>query len=136
PLGESRHTCCTVLTGTRSRPPVRPPGARRTGRPPNGRAVVDTEAAPDGRGPAHVPGAGSPGSQDRAAAQPHRRTARASQAHTNGCTGIRRNRRGQGGGPVNKVMEGPVKGIGGFFAMTLDSFRYTFSRPVQWREFI
>ncbi len=37
---------------------------------------------------------------------------------------------------MNKVMEGPVKGIGGFFAMTLDSFRYTFSRPVQWREFI
>ena len=37
---------------------------------------------------------------------------------------------------MNKVLEGPVKGIGGFFAMALDSFRYTFARPVQWREFI
>ena len=37
---------------------------------------------------------------------------------------------------MKDVLDAPVRGIGGFFAMTLDAFRFTFSRPVQWKEFI
>ncbi|UEA61469.1 ABC transporter permease [Gordonia otitidis] len=37
---------------------------------------------------------------------------------------------------MQRRVSGGVDGVGGFFAMTLDTFRYTFARPVQYREFV
>lgn len=37
---------------------------------------------------------------------------------------------------LQRRVSGGVDGVGGFFAMTLDTFRYTFARPVQYREFV
>ncbi|GAA1458033.1 ABC transporter permease [Williamsia maris] len=39
-------------------------------------------------------------------------------------------------GNARRRVRGGVDGMGGFYAMTLDTFRYSLARPIQFREFI